>query len=177
MKKVSKKRLFGICTLIANMAILYRWCSLPILLMLQGYTPNDYTVYENLDDVYQTQILKVYTKNRDFKYIEVRKNQFGLWELNREGELCTAEDLYTSLRYEGFIVEKHNESFRTDAEWRKVFEIKKTVKDINFNFDNLPKEVNYELAETDESYIVELSSRDVPVAKISLDEFVDGIEK
>ena len=168
-KFIKKKVYISVIIVVAILVIAYKWCSLPVFLMLQGYTPNNYTVHKELGDEYEAQILKVFNKNRDFNYIEVSKNQFGLWELNGEGELCTAQDLYTSLDYEVFILENQNESFTTDAEWRKVFEIK-------FNFDNLPKEVNYELAETDESYIVELSSRDVPVGKIGLETFLSGIE-
>lgn len=173
---MKKKLYISIIILVSILVIVYKWCLLPVFLVLQGYVPNNYAVYKKLDDTYETQVLKVYKKNRDFKYVEVSKNQFGLWELKDEGELCTAEDLYTSFGYEVFVIENQNESFSTDAEWHKVFEIKKTVKDINFTFENLPTEVSHEFMEMDDGYIVELISRQVNVGRIDLETFVDKIE-
>ncbi len=172
---MKKKLYIATVILVAILIVVYKWCSLPIFLMLQGYVPNNYTVYKEINDIYKRQVIKVYNKNEDFKYIEVNKNQFGLWEIDGEGELCTQEDFYTSFAYKELIIEVEDESFSTDVQWHKVFEMKHEVKGMHFNFENLPKEVSYEFMEMGDSYIVELISCKVPVRKIGLEVFVDGI--
>lgn len=150
-----------ICTAIV-LGIIYKSCTLPISLMIQGYEPFNYSIYKVMDyGDHKDKIIKVHNKDGSFAYIEFTKNKIGLWKeaAITISEACGVNDLYATLYYLTPEVENTEKDFHVYYMEHKLFAIQKAKGDIKFNFDNLPTDISYILTENEEEYIVELKSK------------------